>query len=376
MIAMVSKIGQRWANNNTLLISLSLHILVAIFIANLPIRHRIRWGSKPLSVSWVKDVPDPELKRELPKKPIEMKFDPTRELVFRDRDKSSKASPHKIAHVKKKSDRLVERSVEINNAPRSDEIPEIMTETQIRNSQLTMSGQASTDFAPVDGRGIVGDQVRAAGHGKSGASILGLNGTGDGLAGGGGGGGLSDRLGIINFMKETHDPQKVVYCLDVSSSMAKGSKLPAAVESLKESMMHLRDLDKFNIVMFYSEVRRFRKKAMPATPRNLERAGRFLDSFTPQSVKKNRGTNILIALRHALRMKPSVIVLVTDMNPTRGEVDGDAIAAKVRQANKNNTRIYGIGVAVRELSPTGRLARLLKLLAEQNGGKMHLASSG
>ncbi len=375
MIAMISKIGQRWANSNALLISLSLHILVAIFIANLPIRHRIRWGGKPISVSWVKDVPDPELKRELPKKPIEMKFDPTRELTFRDKDKLSKASPHKIAYVKKKSDRLVERSVEINDAPRSDEIPEIMTETQIRNSQLTMSGLVSTDLAPIDGRGIVGDQVRAAGHGKGSASILELDGTGDELAGEGGGGGLSDRLGIINFMKEAHDPQKVVYCLDVSSSMAKGSKLPAAVESLKESMMHLSDSDEFNIVTFYSEVRRFRKKAMPATPKNLGKAWRFLDSFTRQNVKRNRGTNILIALRHALRMKPSVIVLVTDMNPTRGEIDGSAIAAKVRRANKNNTRIYGIGVAVRELSPTGRLAKLLKLLAEQNDGKMRLASS-
>ncbi|MFC1717159.1 VWA domain-containing protein [Candidatus Poribacteria bacterium] len=373
---MISKMGQRWTNNNALLISLSLHILVAIFVANLPIRHRIRWGGRAVSVSWVKEVPEPELERELPKKPTEMKSDPTRKLAFRDRDKLSKAAPHKIAYVKKESNRLVERSVKINDAPRSNEMPEIMTETQIRNSQLTMSGLVSTDRAPIDGRGVVGDHVKAKGHGKSGVSILSLDGTGDGIAGGGGDGGLSDQLGIINFMKGAHDPQKVVYCLDVSSSMAKGSKLPAAIESLKESMMHLSDFDEFNIVTFYSEARRFRKKAMPATPKNLGRAGSFLNSFTRQNVKKNRGTNILIALRHALRMKPSVIVLITDMNPTRGVVDENAIAAKVRRLNKNNTRIYGIGVAVRELSPTGRLARLLKLLAEQNDGKMRLASSG
>lgn len=371
---MISKVRQRWINNNAFLISISIHVAIAVLIASHPISHRIRQGGSDLAVDWVKNVPEPELKRELPKKPIPKMFDPSRALSLKDK-KASKASPNKIAHVKKLSDRLVERSVEINDAERSDEIPEIMTDAQIRDSRTTISGLVSTNAGPVDGRGIVGNQVRAAGHGKSGASIMGLDGTGDGLAGGGGdGGGLLDRLGIINFMKESDGPQKVIYCLDVSASMTMGSKLPASIRALKESMMQLGDFDEFNIVTFHSKIRSFHDNTMPASVANLEKASRFLDSYTPTTIANNLGTNILTALKYALLMEPSVIVLITDIQPTQGEVDENVIAEEVRKLNKN-TRIYGIGVEVWEPSPNGKLAKLLKLLTEQNDGQMRLARS-
>lgn len=373
---MISKWRQRWANSNALLISLSLHIAVAILIAGYPIGHRLRQGGTPIAVDWVEDVPDPQLKRSLPKQPIEKKFDPNRELTLKDKDKLSKASPNKIPLVEKKSNRLLERSVEINDADRSDTIPQIMTAAQIRDADSTISGLISTDRGPKDGRGIVSTKVRAAGNGKSGASILGLDGTGNGLAGGGGGGGgLLDPLGIINFMNEADGPQKVVYCLDVSASMTMGSKLLVSIRSLKESMMQLSDFDEFNIVTFHSGVRSFKEKAIPASMANLEKARKFLNSFTAKNIENNQGTNILAALKHALNMEPSVIVLITDIQPTRGEVDENRIAEEVRKINKN-TRIYGIGVEVWEPSPTGRLAKLLKLLTEQNRGQMRLASSG
>ena len=106
--------------------------------------------------------------------------------------------------------------MEINDGPRRDEIPEIMTAAQVRDSLSSLSGLVSTEEGLRDGDGIVGDRVRAKGNGqggRSGASVLGLGGTGDGLAGiggGGGGGGILDRLGIINFMNETEGIQKIV----------------------------------------------------------------------------------------------------------------------------------------------------------------------
>ena len=44
--------------------------------------------------------------------------------------------------------------------------------------------------------------------------------------------------------------------------------------------------------------------------------------------------------------------------------------------NKNYTKIYGIGVVVWEPRPNGRLAKLLRMLTEQNHGEMRLARSG
>jgi len=362
-------------SNNAFLISLCLHVILAIFLAGSPVKQYIRQYSSAIAIDWVSDIPEPELKRELPKQPIEMKFDPTR-LDLDAKKKASKASSSKLAWVKKRSDRLVERSVELNDADRSDTIPEIMTAARVRNSATNLSGMISTDVGPIDGRGIVGNQVRAAGKGgKSGVSLLGLGGEGDGLFGGGGGGGIIDRLGIINFMKESDGPQKVVYCLDVSASMTMGAKLPISIRSLKESMIHLAEFDKFNIVTFHSSVKSFRKEAMPATMENMDKAERFLDSFTTQNIENNQGTDILAALKYALSMEPSVIVLITDIQPTRGEVDDERIVAEVKELNKN-TRIYGIGVEVWEPSPTGRLAKLLKMLTEQNDGEMCLSSAG
>lgn len=362
-------------SNNALLISISLHIIVAIILAGSPVKHYIRQYSSGIYIDWVEDVPEPELKRELPKQPIEMKFDPNR-LDLDAKKKSSKASPSKLTWVKKRSNRLVERSVELNDADQSDTIPDIMTAARIRYSATNLSGMISTAVGPIDGRGIVGNQVRAAGKGtKSGVALLGLGGEGDGLVGGGGGGGgLIDRLGIINFMSEADGPQKVVYCLDVSASMTMGAKLSISIKALKESMLQLSDFDKFNIVTFHSSVHSFKKESLPASMANLEKAERFLNSFTPQNIENNQGTDILAALKYALSMNPTVIVLITDIQPTRGEVDENRIVAEVKKLNKN-TRIYGIGVEVWKPSPNGRLAKLLKMLTEQNDGEMRLASA-
>ena len=338
---MVSK-ARNFRSNNAFLVSLALHIIAAIVFAGYPMSQYFQQRGSAIAVDWVKDVPEPKLEREMPKQPIEMKFDPTRELDLKAKKKISRASASKIAWVKQRSNRLVDRSVEINDAERSDIIPDLMTAAQVRDSYSNISGLVSTDEGPIDGRGIVGNQVRAKGSGeggKSGVSLLGIGGTGDGLAGGGGGGGLLDRLGIINFIDESQGPQKVVYCLDVSASMAMGYKLPVSVKSLKESLLQLGDFDEFNIVTFHSGVHRFREELVPATMENMERASRFLDSFTPRNIENNLGTDILAALRYALNMKPSVIVLITDIQPTRGEVDEERIAEEVRKINKNDTKI-------------------------------------
>lgn len=374
---MVSKV-RNFRSNNAFLVSLALHIIAAIFFAGYPMSQYFQQRGSAIAVEWVKDVPEPKLEREMPKQPIEMKFDPTRELDLKAKKKISRASASKIAWVKQRSNRLVDRSVEVNDAERSDIIPDLMTAARVRDSYSSISGLVSTDEGPIDGRGILGNRVRAKGSGeggRSGVSLLGIGGTGDGLAGGGGGG-LLDRLGIINFIDESQGPQKVVYCLDVSASMAMGYKLPVSVKSLKESLLQLGDFDEFNIVTFHSGVHRFREELVPATMENMERASRFLDSFTPRNIENNLGTDILAALRYALNMKPSVIVLITDIQPTRGEVDEERIAEEVRKINKNDTKIYGIGVEVWEPRPNGRLAKLLRMLTEQNHGEMRLARSG
>ena len=375
-------------SNYPLLISISIHILLLVTLAGRPITNAIQERSSSLNVEWVKDVPAPKIKEAVPpKQPIKLNLDPKRDLDSGSKKKTILAADNKIAWVLRKSEREVERSVEINKFPKSQVIPDLMTAAQIKDSDSKLSSMISTKVGPVDGRGIVGNQVRAKGTGgqgdRSGATILGLGGKGsglygDGLGGGSGdGGGLGknyDRLGIIKFMEESQGKHKIIYLLDVSASMAVGSKLDVSLKSIKESLLQLEDSDLFNIVTFYSGIRSFKENMVPATMENIKKANKFLDSFTARNIENNMGTDILAALKYALSMEPAVIVLVTDIQPTRGEVDEEKIAEEVKRINKN-TRIYGVGVEVWEPSPNGRLAKLLKLLTEQNNGEMKLAKA-
>ena len=368
-------------SNNAFLISLVIHIIIAIFAVGYPVKHYFQQKGASISVDWVKDVPEPKLKQPQPKVPMEMKFDPNRDPDLKSKTKVVNTAPDRIERVRKLSDRIVDRSVEINDGPKKDSLPDLMTAVSIRDPRSDISSLVSTDKGPIDGRGILSNQVRARGDGtglRSGISVLGLDGDGEGLIGGGGGGGgrVLDPLGIIGFMNESGGKHKIVYCLDISASMGFGSKLPVSTKAIKESLMQLGESDQFNIVVFYANVKTFRKELVSASMDNIQKASRFLDSFTPSNIENNMGTDILGAMRFALGINPNIIVLVTDIQPTRGEVDEEAIVKEIKRININETRIYGIGIEVWEPRVDGRLARLLKLITEQNGGQMRLTKSG
>lgn len=169
--------------------------------------------------------------------------------------------------------------------------------------------------------------------------------------------------------------RKIIYCLDVSASMAVGSKLDLSIKSIKESLLQLDDFDNFNIVTFYAGVKGFKDVMVPANSNNVQKAYKFLQSYDPRTIENNIGTDILAALRFAINQNPDVIVLVTDIQPTKGEVDPDKLVAEIKRINKT-TRIYGVGIETWEPAVNGKLAKLLKLLTEQNNGEMRLAKAG
>ena len=377
------------------ILSISIHVIVALIVMSVPIHNVAKKIGSSIDVDWVRDVSDPIIKKaEPPKELISLKKQSEKDMKDGSKKKTILASASKLTWVLKKSDRKVERSVEINKFPKREAIPDILTATQLKNEDSNLSQLISTKVGPVDGDGVVGNQVRAKGTGgegtRSGATILGLGGKGDGtwgdgLTGSGGGRGtgtgdgmgklLGDHLGIIDFLDELGGSQKVVYCLDISSSMAIGTKLDISLKAISESLLQLDDSDLFNIVIFHSAIKSFKDEAVPATLSNVEKASKFLNNINTRNIETNLGTDILGALKYSLNMEPNVIVIVTDIQPTKGEVDPEAIANEIKKINKN-TKIYGVGIETWEPSPTGKLAKLLKLLTEQNNGEMRLAKAG
>jgi hypothetical protein len=388
--------NKRLRHNLPLIISLSIHIVAALILMWIPLNYVAKQMGATVSVEWVNNLPEVSIKRSVtpvPKEFLQIKKDSEKDMRDGSRKKTILTSDSELAWVLKKSNRKVEQSVEINKFPRRESLPDLMTASELKPDASNLSSLVSTKVGPVDGNGVVGNQVRAKGTGgkglKSGATILGLGGRGDGTSGdgttGSGGGrgtgngdGLGksgDKLGIIDFINEQGGAQKIIYCLDVSASMAVGSKLDLSIKSIKESLLQLDDFDNFNIITFYAGIKSFKEIMVPANSGNVQKAYKFLQSYDPRTIENNIGTDILAALKFALNQNPDVIVLVTDIQPTKGEVDPDKLVAEIKRINKT-TRIYGVGIEVWEPAPTGKLAKLLRLLTEQNNGEMRLAKSG
>ena len=328
-----------------------------------------------LAVDLLNDPEAPKKRKQKPKPPLTKKmYDPSQQLARDAMDKKIETARNKMNEVVKLSPRVVLEDVEVNKAPLSEIVPDVMTDAKLRDAEASNLSRLIAQPGRTDGRGIVTGRVRAKGDGMGRFRGDGQGG-GDGLLGGGGKSGISDRLGIIDFLNEFGGPKNVVYCLDVSASMqAAGlNKLELAVNSLKDSVLMLGDEDALNVVAFSTQASTMHKEMLPANTANIERTLRYLDRFTPERIQSNIGTNILAALESALTLDPSVIVLVTDGLPATVsgysiEKNTQKILDAVREGNHNNAAIYVVALEIDLKRSAG--AQLLVSLAEEHNGKI------
>jgi Ca-activated chloride channel homolog len=134
----------------------------------------------------------------------------------------------------------------------------------------------------------------------------------------------------------------VTLVLDVSGSMS-GVKIRQARAAGLQLLGTLGPSDRFRLIDFSTDVRTFRDEFVYATAGNVREASRYLESLDASG-----STNISGALEEALR--PSVVagrlglvLFVTDGEPTVGERDPDAIAARVASL-RGSRRIFSFGV--------------------------------
>ena len=156
------------------------------------------------------------------------------------------------------------------------------------------------------------------------------------------------------------------------------NKLELALNAVKDSVLALGSEDTFNIVPFSTSAKLMSEKLLPADGVNINRALMYLETFTPENIQNNLGTNILAALKTALGLDSSVIVLVTDGLPTtiRGlniETDTQKILDFVREQNTKGTKIYVVALEIDLRRSPG--AHLLTSLAHEHNGEIKVVSS-
>ena len=192
--------------------------------------------------------------------------------------------------------------------------------------------------------------------------------------------GSEDGFALITLTPPSREtatvPRDITFVLNVSGSMS-GRKIEQARAAGKQLLGTLTRDDRFRMIDFSSDVRTFRDDFVDATPANISAATRYLSEL-----QANGGTNIDGALDLALAPprsregddneyahrsargaagRLSLVLFVTDGEPTIGERDPAAIAAHAaRLRGSQRVFTFGLGADVN--------AQLIEQLALEGHG--------
>ncbi len=139
-------------------------------------------------------------------------------------------------------------------------------------------------------------------------------------------------------------PKDILFVLDTSGSMQDKGKLEKALAALKFGVRSLNAGDRFNVITFSTDTRRFREGLIQATDEARAAAGQFIERQSATG-----GTNIRDALKEAFGSfqpgdRPAYVVFLTDGLPTVGETDPGRILKEAAGWNGRGARLFTFGV--------------------------------
>ncbi|KAM9230692.1 inter-alpha-trypsin inhibitor heavy chain H2 isoform 2-T2 [Dugong dugon] len=146
-------------------------------------------------------------------------------------------------------------------------------------------------------------------------------------------------------------PKNILFVIDVSGSMW-GVKMKQTVEAMKTILDDLRAEDQFSVVDFNHNIRTWRNDLVSATKTQVTDAKKYIEKIQP-----NGGTNINEALLRAIFIlneannlglldpnSVSLIILVSDGDPTVGELKLSKIQKNVKQNIQDNISLFSLGI--------------------------------
>ncbi|XP_029397816.1 inter-alpha-trypsin inhibitor heavy chain H4 [Mus pahari] len=164
-------------------------------------------------------------------------------------------------------------------------------------------------------------------------------------------------------------PKNVLFVIDKSGSMS-GKKIQQTREALVKILKDLSPQDQFNLIVFSGESNQWKGSLVQATEENLNRAVKYASR-----IQAHGGTNINNAVLLAVELldrsnqaellpskSVSLIILLTDGEPTAGETNPTAIQNNVREAISGRYSLFCLGFGFDVNYP------FLEKLALDNGG--------
>ncbi|XP_059510448.1 inter-alpha-trypsin inhibitor heavy chain H2 isoform X2 [Stegostoma tigrinum] len=146
-------------------------------------------------------------------------------------------------------------------------------------------------------------------------------------------------------------PKNIIFVIDVSGSMW-GIKMKQTVEAMATILSDLRPEDHFTIIDFNHNIRFWNDKLVAATPIFVEDAKKYIEKIQP-----NGGTNINEAILSAIYIltesnklglldprSVSFIIMVSDGDPTVGEIKLSNIQRNVRRQMQEDFSLFCLGI--------------------------------
>nr|XP_056703135.1 inter-alpha-trypsin inhibitor heavy chain H4-like [Euleptes europaea] len=164
-------------------------------------------------------------------------------------------------------------------------------------------------------------------------------------------------------------PKNIVFVIDISGSMI-GKKIQQTKEALQKILEDLNPDDHFNLIIFSSMVAQWKPSLLPATEENVELAKEYVGAIRAQGAT-DINSAVLTAI-HALdkdtiaellpQQSISMIILLTDGQPTTGVTDVRNIQENIKHTNNEKYFLYCLGFGF-DVSYT-----FLEKMALDNGG--------
>ncbi|XP_069062479.1 inter-alpha-trypsin inhibitor heavy chain H3-like isoform X1 [Pleurodeles waltl] len=164
-------------------------------------------------------------------------------------------------------------------------------------------------------------------------------------------------------------PKNIIFIIDRSSSMS-GRKIQQTKDAFLKISEDLREDDYFNFVIFSSDITVWKESLVKATSQNVKDAKAYISKLTV-----NGATNINEALLMATKLlndklsneqqmgrRFSLIIFLTDGDPTYGETNNERILANAKAAIGGHFTLYSLGFG-KDVD-----YNFLEKLALENGG--------
>ncbi|NWI51770.1 ITIH4 inhibitor, partial [Calyptomena viridis] len=161
-------------------------------------------------------------------------------------------------------------------------------------------------------------------------------------------------------------PKNVIFVIDRSGSMA-GRKIEQTRDALLKILQDLRPEDHFSFIIFSNKVAEWKSSLLPATEENVASAAAFVQTLS--AMGGTHINNALLAAVSALdraeglpERSVSMVILLTDGQPTSGERNVEVIQKNIQKAINGKYALFCLGFGF-DVS-----YKFLEKMALSNGG--------